>query len=346
MADFSYTQGMGHDGYAQPAQAATQASHNALANLTNLTAAAVSLGLVVGVALWGYNLMMRDVSGIPVVRAAAGEMRVRPENPGGQLALNQGLSVNQVAADGGVAQPADRLTLAPQPVALTHEDQPQALQKVAAVQQPVPVTAPTSAPAIVQPETLDLAAALERGSVESLVNQLTAGAPAIDATPVATGPKVVAAVTTPRTQEAMPQPVVLDAPGLRISARPKGRPTGLGITQAVVAAVQSDVAQPVSTAATPAATRDVDPSTIPAGTRLVQLGAFDSAEVAKTEWSRLQGRFADYLQGKSRVVQKAQSGGRTFYRLRAMGFEDLSAARQFCSALLAEKADCIPVVTR
>jgi hypothetical protein len=45
-------------------------------------------------------------------------------------------------------------------------------------------------------------------------------------------------------------------------------------------------------------------------------------------------------------VQKASSGGRVFYRLRAMGFDDLGDARRFCSALVAENADCIPVVTR
>jgi hypothetical protein len=32
--------------------------------------------------------------------------------------------------------------------------------------------------------------------------------------------------------------------------------------------------------------------------------------------------------------------------LRALGFEDLADARRFCSALVAEKAECIPVVTR
>ena len=49
---------------------------------------------------------------------------------------------------------------------------------------------------------------------------------------------------------------------------------------------------------------------------------------------------------KRRVIEKATSGGRTFYRLRAEGFADLPDARRFCAALVAEKADCIPVVTR
>jgi hypothetical protein len=79
---------------------------------------------------------------------------------------------------------------------------------------------------------------------------------------------------------------------------------------------------------------------------LVQLGAYESPEIARQEWTRFSSRFGEYMEGKQRVVQRAESGGRTFYRLRALGFEDLSDARRFCSALLAKKADCIPVVTR
>ena len=46
------------------------------------------------------------------------------------------------------------------------------------------------------------------------------------------------------------------------------------------------------------------------------------------------------------MVQKATSGGRTFYRLRAMGFADIADARRFCAVLAAEKAECIPVTLR
>jgi hypothetical protein len=57
-------------------------SPNALVTLTNVAGAAVSLALVIGIGVWGYKLLVRDVTGIPVVQAASGEMRVRPENPG------------------------------------------------------------------------------------------------------------------------------------------------------------------------------------------------------------------------------------------------------------------------
>jgi hypothetical protein len=56
--------------------------------------------------------------------------------------------------------------------------------------------------------------------------------------------------------------------------------------------------------------------------------------------------FPDYFAGRGRVVQQATSGGREFYRLRAHGFDDLSDARRFCTALLAQGAACIPVTVR
>ena len=90
----------------------------------------------------------------------------------------------------------------------------------------------------------------------------------------------------------------------------------------------------------------MDPDSLPPGTRLAQLGAYDSADVARNEWDKFYTRFGDYMEGKQRVIQKASSGGRTFYRLRAMGFDDLSDARRFCAVLVADNTDCIPVTIR
>lgn len=326
MADVPFTQGMGSPVYATAGAGVQTYEHNPLTNITNLVAAAVSVALIAGVGVWGYKLMMRDVSGIPVVQAASGEMRVRPETPGGQLALNQGLAVNAVAATATAEAPVERLILAPQPVLLAQEDRPVSVAMVAPVQQPAAVV-----PSGDVESKIDVAAALSAGSVEALVAQLSAGSERIVAEPVENAPQVVvvAAVT-----ESMPKPVIFDAPGIKRSLRPNLRPAN---APAVVV--------PVSVSATPVA-NEIDAASIPAGTRLVQLGAFDSAEVAREQWTKIEARFGDFLHGKSRIVQKAVSGGRTFYRLRAMGFADLSDARRFCSALAAQKADCIPVVTR
>lgn len=91
---------------------------------------------------------------------------------------------------------------------------------------------------------------------------------------------------------------------------------------------------------------ELSPEDLSPGTRLVQLGAYDSPETARSEWDRISASFSSYMGDKQRVIQEAKSGGRTFYRLRVAGFDGLSDARRFCSVLLAEKAACIPVVVR
>ena len=125
--------------------------------------------------------------------------------------------------------------------------------------------------------------------------------------------------------------------GVSISPLPRLRPVGDLQAEAIANSVSRATSGPIA---------EVDPASIPVGTRLVQFGAFDSPDAARAEWVKLDGQFTDFLTDKQRVVQRALSGGKTFYRLRAMGFEDINDARRFCSAMLAERQACIPVVTR
>jgi hypothetical protein len=339
MADFtssSTTAGYAPDSAHSYAVGATPKT---LTTLTNVAGAVVSLALVAGIGVWGYKLLVRDVTGIPVVRAIEGEMRVRPEEPGGELARHQGLSVNVVAAEGSAGRPADQLRLAPRQIELQDEDQPVQVAMVAAKTQDDVIQAVARG---TDGDLIDASAAIRSGNVQDLVAQLTNGvAPLTGAggEVIASANPVDAAVAMALADTSVQPKVVkavLNAPGVRNSLRPRRRPAGAAVV--TPAAVQSN---PVAVA-----TQEVDPTALPAGTRMAQLGAFDSPEVAREQWDRLQSRFGAYLQGKNRVVQKATSGGRVFYRLRAMGFDDIADARRFCSALVAENADCIPVVMR
>ena len=333
--------------------------------LVNGAGALMSVALVIGIGVWGYRLLVRDVTGVPVVRALEGPMRIAPENPGGELAVHQGLAVNRVQSD-GVAQPvADRVVLAPAAAGIGEDD-------------PVGLRRPVPAPRSIAPNA-EATPMAEAGDVEAIPqtpSEITAPAlltetlpaPGLPAT-VSDGNGVVVAAVEPTTDQpsatdaAVAEALALadklsegveplgevapvtarlpvipaDVPGVVRSPRPLSRPASLDTTTPQPAAPQQVASASAS---------EVDPSSIPAGTRLAQLGAFESPEIAKQEWDRLYSRFTDYLQGKSRVIQKAESGGRTFYRLRAMGFDDLSDARRFCSALLAENAACIPVKVR
>lgn len=302
----------------------------------NVLGAVASLALVAGVAIWGYKLVMRDVSGVPVVRAVEGPMRIQPENPGGTLADHQGLAVNTVAAEGSAAAPADRLILAPRPVSLTDEDTPTAALK------------PTKAVHVVEEEiSTQEAANLRQNAVDALVAELAGEAASTDPA-IGQGVQVASLDDEPAIDPAdlaalQPDPAIAALPGVRRSLRPLTRParaTGSGI------AATSSTEASINAAVKAAAGLDVDPDTLAKGTRLAQLGAYENADVARAEWDRFAARFGDYMNDKQRVIQKTSSGGRTFYRLRVLGFDDLSDSRQFCAALVAQGADCIPVAVR
>lgn len=321
MAEYTQAPQRGFAPHAHPEYAVAAASP--LGQFTNVMGAVVSLALVVGVGVWGYKLLVRDVSGIPVVRATDGDMRVRPEEPGGEFARHQGLSVNSVAAVGAADGRAEQLRLAPEPIALTEEDQP--ASEIA--EMPADDSDASQGPA---PAASDVAEALESGLVDSLVAQLTQGVAPLDPLEAESAP-VLASLEVANAGD------VRSTGGLRASLRPSLRPGRAGRTVSVPPAVSN---------AAPAATTELDAASLPVGTRLVQLGAFDTPEIARAQWGALNARFAPFMEGKSRVVMQAESGGRTFYRLRAAGFSDIADARRFCSALVAESVDCIPVVTR
>ena len=308
-----------------------------LQTIANFAGAAISLALVVGIGVWGYKLLVRDVSGVPVIKAAEGPLRVQPQDPGGAEIQHQGLAVNDVAAVGTAADPADRLVLAPEPLELSLEDTPQVAtvanevaDQAAAAQEATVSESVTQTEADTQVAALELVDRLAQG-VEPLGELQPA--PEVEALPQTE--------TMPATEDVAEETPVTE--GLGRSLRPQLRPTRVAATSDSVAEA---VAASVATASANSTSALVDASAIPAGTRLAQLGAYESAEVAAQEWARLSGQFSEYLGDKQQVIQRAQSGGRTFYRLRAMGFADLNDTRRFCSALVAENAECIPVVTR
>lgn len=286
----------------------------------NWAGAALSVGLIAGLAIWGYKLTVRDVAGVPVVRAIEGPMRIQPDDPGGQLAMHQGLAVNQVQAAGAAEPAAERLILAPEPIALFDTDEPVA--DVVATPQPAPQIVEEAAPAV-SPNSALAAVTESESDIDALVQQVVLN---------------VSQSTTLETADRghEPQIVPVSVPGVAVSLRPMPRPAAELLQQA-----NRQIAS-----LGPQQAAEIDAASIAVGTRLVQLGAFDSAEIARSEWERLQTSFSDYFADKTRVVQRAESGGRVFYRLRAVGFTDLSDARRFCSVLLAKEAACIPVVVR
>ena len=277
-------------------------------NLVNFAGAALSLALILGVGFWGYKLIVRDVSGIPVVRAMEGDMRVLPDNPGGGVAAHTGLSVNEVAAIGEAGGPEDRLVLAPRTAGLAQEDleaQPRADAVAATVLTDAAPSASTET-VVIEDDATALAAQLAALSTETPL-----------APPHETAPGVISA----------------SVPGVSTSLRPVIRPANMRIpAPATTSAVATNTEVAVTT------------TTFPAGTNLVQLGAFPNPALAAAEWDRLQARFGQLMGERGRVIQVSNQSSATWYRLRASGFTDRAEARRLCAALQAEGAECIAVV--
>jgi hypothetical protein len=299
--------------------------------------AALSLALIAGLGYWAYQLVVRDVTGVPVVRALEGPMRIAPENPGGSEAEYQGLAVNAIAAEGTAEAPADLVVLAPVEVNLTEED-----RAMSALLPDAPA-APIAEVAAQPLSAIDLAVAAALGeSPDVMLASMPVDAGLVENAPVAdvTAAADPALAIVDEEEMALPSVAATDAKGVvAVSPRPAPRPAGAQGTQ--VASLDPAVGLPPAQETT-----DVDPATIAEGARLVQLGAYPTEELAREEWDVVAARFADFMQGKSRVIEQAEAGGRIFYRLRVAGFEDLADSRRFCAVLVAGEASCIPVAAR
>lgn len=325
MADIEY-----YDDPASRSQAEGANFPSGATIIVNWIGALLSVSLVVGLAIWAWQLTVRDVSGVPVIRALEGPMRVAPENPGGSIADHQGLAVNRITEGAEAAPTADRIVLAPAPLDLEEIDLTSASLPAEAA---APAEGTSEATLALIDRLLEEATPLE--PLDPVVGSTdTAAAPDPLANPDA------APLSPPRP---VIEVIATTIPGVNRSPRPLSRPDEVVLVASLSA---SSVAAARPAVATAADVSELDPEGLSTGTRLVQLGAFDDAETARAEWVRLARLYPDFFRDKDRVIQQAISGGRAFFRLRAHGFDDLSDARRFCTALNAQGTPCIPVTVR
>lgn len=318
--------------YAQPVAAEMQGRPRL--GVTQWAGATLSLALIVGLTVWGYRLMVRDVSGVPVIAALEGAARLVPDDPGGQLAMHQGLAVNAVTADGSASAPAERLALAPRDVTLTDEDQPTgALTPILSSYAP-------SDNAYLTPQNNDLnVIAVEISDLE-LSRVETVSAPNSDveiANLIAQNSTEAETVRTSPIPKLRPVRVASLAPitlpiGDDSADQTTRSPSLDGVAGDILAAVTSG--------------GEVQSSSVIEGARLVQLGAYQNMEIARQEWDRLNSKFSEIMTGKARLIERADSNGKTFYRLRVHGFTDAADAARFCAVLTSMNAACVPTAHR
>lgn len=279
-----------------------------------LTAVGAGLSLVIlaGVVTWAYKLGVRDATEIPVIRAEAGLTRVRPEDPGGQVAPHQERAVFEVvtgAPPALPAEPVETLALAPPPETLAEED------AAPIARAPEPAARP-DAPAAPEPEAAPSAA--------SEAPPESAAAPELEEAPV---DPLAAAV------EAAVAEALAEAPDADAAA---SEDAGDGAPRFAPAAAPRP--RPSAPEAAPAAP---DAAAVSASAVQIQLGAFESEAVAEAQWAAIRGGNADLLGPLGRAITPVQSGGRTLWRLRAGPFGEVAEAAALCRALALRRQDCI-----
>lgn len=360
--EFSYDQGEGQGAPDERRFAADPAGGDSfsarIARLTHYVGALASVGLMVGLLAWGWQLVSRDVSGIPVIRAIEGEARTTPEDPGGELTSYTGYAVNDVA-EGTEAAPASRVAIAPAATGLASDD-------VAMGRLGAEAREPSQIPDVplsfdgepIAPMSDSEARALAEAQAAAEAERLALAEQAIAAAEIIDAPATEGSINGVLTDE-NGQPAQADAitaaliqaqaeanPGvLTASARPAPRPRLIRTASAGTIATDARTAA-AAPAQRPAESRPAEapqqqPAVSSAGGPQVQLGAFDSNAIAASEWNRLAGKHGVFG-GKQQVIQQHKSGnGRTFWRLRVAGFGSIGEARDFCAKLKSGGTDCI-----
>jgi cytoskeletal protein RodZ len=77
------------------------------------------------------------------------------------------------------------------------------------------------------------------------------------------------------------------------------------------------------------------------GAAVVQFGAFSSAALASSEWTKLAGAYPSAMSGKGRLVETVQRDGKTLFRGAVSGFAAKADAVAFCAKLKADGKACI-----
>ncbi len=94
---------------------------NSKLSIFSIFGAVISLNLILWAGYWTYNIISRDINGIPIVAAQPGPLRVAPDTPGGIEAENIELAVTKIASQELPPNP-KAVELAPSTEKLTPDD--------------------------------------------------------------------------------------------------------------------------------------------------------------------------------------------------------------------------------
>lgn len=293
---------------------------------------------------------------IPLVKAAPGPVKVRPDNPGGlrvpdrdKLVYDriQGKTAEWTEGDGPLPDRGPERLLPPPEEPLP---KPGASGKPAKAEALEKDTAP-SEPA--RPEKLvDTVKAKPVAKVPTIKDVKTAKRPAPPppppappAAPKSKSPIVAAAKRLSKPEAKTPAPEKSKQTPTAKRQPPEPKPPTPAPTPTVRPA-QAPPPVPAIPKKTAAKTPDPQPKPQPiprSRAYLVQLAAARSPQGARTEWTRLRSKHLDLLGDLGLTVTKADLGPARgiYYRLRAGPISDEAKARQLCKRLAERQVGCL-----
>lgn len=293
-----------------------------------------------GAGAWGLygDIVLQTLGGggdgVPLIKAAPGPVKVRPDNPGGlkvpnrdKLVYDRLQKADGGDADGAAARGPERLLPPPE----------QPLPKPAAEKLPMKAAEkltekPAEKPAPVKPTPKTNPVA----KVPTVKDVETAKRPSPPPPPPA--PPAAGAGSTPPTAKktAAVKPKIQKPKAVKSAAKAPAPAPAPAPAAAPVPAVKKTALKPETAASAP--------PPIPRTTSyLVQLAAARSSEGARNEWNRLKAKNLDLLGDLGLVVTKADLGpGKgIFYRLRAGPLGNEAAARTLCQQLARRQVGCL-----
>ena len=165
------------------------------------------------------------------------------------------------------------------------------------------------------------------GPVPGLTNRANGGVKVANvALPASTAAPLIRATKTP--SRILPSKFITENPNAPRATTPRGTASVSGQYRKPVVATQLASAKPAAGAR------------LPAGSYMVQLGAFSSADGARQAWKSYQAKYPA-LKGHNYASTAVTVKGRKLYRLAAIGYSNTRLANAACGGIKAKGGGCI-----
>ena len=289
-------------------------------SIFSIFGAVISVNLILWAGYWTYNIISRDINGIPIVAAQPGPLRVAPDTPGGIEAENIELAVTKIASQELPPNP-KAVELAPSTEKLTPDDltifqairQKKIIDRQAALNNQIHL-------GVIEPnlskeislEPVNTVTNTANYSITENQSELVAAALALALKPSADNLIANAVAQNKFTQ-----------------IKPRLRPGSL--LEASVSTTETVIRPALASVET--------------GLAVVQFGTFATETVAFEEWDRLSKNLSVILDGRPKYVERIKRNGNEIYRLRLGGFVNIDDASRFCSAVISQE-NCVPVIAK